>query len=143
MLLRWKSEYGTGIDAVDYEHQQLIELINRLHEELTASDAAVTVPGFFGDLLRGISAHFALEEHLMRERAYERLLPHKEDHERLLGELRDLMDAYEHAEEVDVVDLSGRLEAWFSRHFRTHDAELHEAIGADAKIAGASDAASH
>jgi len=131
-LLQWKSEYGTGIEAVDYEHQQLIELINRLHEQLEASDAAKTVPGFFGDLLRGISAHFALEERLMRESAYEQLLPHKEDHERLLGELRELMDAYENSEEVDVVDLSRRLDAWFSRHFRTYDAELHKAVGAQA-----------
>ena len=131
-LLQWKSEYSTGIAAVDYEHQQLIELINRLHDQLEASDAATTVPGFFGYLLRGISAHFALEERLMRESAYERLPPHKEDHERLLGDLRELMDTYENSEEVDVVDLSGRLDAWFSHHFRTYDAELHKAVGAHA-----------
>jgi len=31
-LLRWKDEYGVGIEAVDYEHKELIDLINRLHE---------------------------------------------------------------------------------------------------------------
>ena len=128
-LLHWKDEYSVGIEAVDHEHKELIELINRLHQELEAADAKRTVPVFFGDLLAGISAHFALEEKFMRDREYARLAPHKEDHERLLDELREIMDAFEQAEEIDAVELSRRLDPWFTRHFRTHDAELHRAIG--------------
>jgi len=128
-LLRWKDEYSVGIAAVDHEHRELIDLINRLHQQLMASDAEQTVPAFFGDLLAGISAHFALEEKFMRDQGYERLAPHKEDHERLLDELREIMDAFEQSEEVDAVELSHRLDPWFTRHFRTHDAELHHAIG--------------
>jgi len=129
-LLRWKDEYSVGIEAVDHEHRELIDLINVLHERLYAADAKVTVPDFFGDLLKGISAHFALEESFMREQGYPRLVPHKDDHERLLDELREIMDAFEQSEEIDVLELSRRLESWFSLHFRTHDAELHRAIGA-------------
>ncbi len=129
-LLHWKDEYSVGIEAVDYEHKQLIDLINRLHEELDASDSKRTVPAFFGDLLKGISAHFALEEKFMRDHAYGRLGPHKQDHERLLDELRDIMDAFENAEEIDALELTGRLDAWFTGHFRTHDAELHRTLGA-------------
>ena len=128
-LLRWKDEYSVGIEAVDHEHKELIDLINRLHRELDAADARLTVPAFFGDLLAGISAHFALEERFMRDQAYERLAPHKEDHERLLDELREIMDAFEQSEEIDSVELTRRLDPWFTRHFRTHDAELHHAIG--------------
>jgi hemerythrin len=130
MLLHWKDTYSVGIEAVDHEHKELIELINRLHEELDAADAKLTVPAFFGDLLEGITAHFALEEKFMRDRGYDRLRPHKEDHERLLDELREIMDAFERSEEIDPVELGLRLDTWFSRHFRTHDAQLHQAIGA-------------
>jgi len=128
-LLQWKNEYSVGIEAVDHEHKELIDLINQLHAELYATDAKLTVPAFFGDLLKAISAHFALEEKFMREHGYVRLDPHKDDHERLLDELREIMDAFENAEEVDAVELSLRLDAWFTRHFKTHDAELHRAIG--------------
>jgi hemerythrin-like metal-binding protein len=62
MLLNWKDEYSVSIEAVDYEHKQLIDLINRLHDELAAKDSKLTVSAFLGDLLKGISAHFALEE---------------------------------------------------------------------------------
>ena len=128
-LLTWKDEYSVGIEAIDHEHKELIDLINRLHAGLDAADAKLTVPAFFGDLLKGISAHFALEEKFMRDHSYRGAGPHKEDHERLLDELREIMDAFEGAEEIDALELSRQLDTWFSRHFRTHDAELHRAIG--------------
>ena len=57
MLLQWKDEYSVSIEAVDCEHKQLIELINRLHDELGAKKSKLTIPAFPGDLLKGISAH--------------------------------------------------------------------------------------
>lgn len=134
-LLTWKPEYRIGIAAIDDEHRMLIETVNRLHGELESADRQQTVPAFFGELLREISAHFALEEKLMRELRYEQFARHKEDHERLLDELRDMMDIFERSEEVDSVELAMRLESWFSRHFRTHDAQLHHAVDSASKAA--------
>jgi hemerythrin-like metal-binding protein len=126
-LLHWKNEYSVGIEAVDYEHRELIDLINRLYEELSAKGAASSAVSFFGDLFKGISAHFALEERFMREHGYDQLAQHKADHERLLDEIRDMMDEVADGEIAN--NLSERLDAWFSRHFETHDARLHKALG--------------
>jgi hemerythrin len=128
-LLHWKNEYGIGIEAVDHEHRQLIELINRMHEAFADGEAKQTVSAFFGDLLREISAHFALEEKIMHDEGYSRIGPHKEDHERLLDELREIMDAFDRSDEIDSFELALRLDAWFMRHFQTHDAEFHGALG--------------
>ena len=127
-LLQWKDQYSVGIDAVDHEHKQLIALINRLHDELTASGEKLSIEAFFGDLFKGISAHFALEERFMGERRYDQLPQHKADHERLLDEIRDIMDDFEE-HEVASAELSAQLDTWFSRHFETHDARLHKALG--------------
>jgi hemerythrin len=126
-LLQWKDQYSVGIAAVDHEHMELIDLINRLHDALTVKGAQPSVEDFFGDLYKSISAHFALEEQFMRERRYDQIAPHKQDHERLLDEIRDLMD--EVSDQSDLATLSKRLEAWFSRHFETHDARLHRRLG--------------
>jgi hemerythrin len=129
-LLRWKDEYSVGIAAVDHEHRELIDLINRLHDELDGPAAKLTVPAFFGDLLKGISAHFALEEKVMRDASYEGLGAHKADHEHLLDDLCDIMQAFEHSEEIDRIELAQRLDAWFSNHFKTHDARFHRELDA-------------
>jgi hemerythrin-like metal-binding protein len=128
-LLQWKDQYSTGIEAVDVEHRELISLINRLHDELVASGSKSSIEAFFGDLFRGISAHFALEERFMREKCYDQLLQHKADHERLLDEIRDIMDEHEGGEAAGQAELAARLDAWFSRHFETHDSRLHRALG--------------
>lgn len=128
-LLQWKDRYSVGIAAVDHEHKELIDLINRLYAEWVQGGPHGSVEGFFGDLYKGISAHFALEERFMRERGYDQLTAHKDDHERLLDEIRDIMDDFVD-EEQTANALAGRLESWFSRHFETHDARLHHKLGA-------------
>jgi hemerythrin len=131
-LLDWKDSYSVGVAAVDHEHRELIDLINTLHEELTASGGGREVLAIFGDIYKGISSHFALEEKFMREHDYDQLADHKSDHERLLDELRDIMDDYEDGGDVGEADsalLSERLGAWFARHFGTHDARLHSRLG--------------
>ena len=128
-LLQWQDRFSVGIGAVDHEHKELIALINRLHDEFLRHGATGSAEGFFGDLLAGISAHFALEEHFMRERRYDALAQHKADHERLLDELRDLMDDAATAGATGDDALAARLAAWFAHHFETHDARLHKALG--------------
>jgi hemerythrin len=128
-LLHWEDRYSVGIAAVDHEHRELIELINRLYAEATAQGSRDAIANFFGDLFKAISSHFALEERLMRERGYDQLTQHKSDHERLLDELRDIMEDFEASERIDERLLADRLDAWFSRHFESHDARLHSVLG--------------
>lgn len=128
-LLKWKDRYSVGIEAVDHEHKELIDLINRLYDALAQDASAAAIESFFGDLFKGISAHFALEERFMRERRYDQMTAHKNDHERLLDEIRDIMDDCADAPQATSA-LAARLEAWFARHFETHDARLHKALGA-------------
>lgn len=128
-LLEWKPEYSVGIDAIDHEHRELIELINRLHGRLLPGAKDAAAESFFGDLLRSISAHFALEEKFMREHRYDEHRQHKDDHERLLDEIRDIMDDFASDDATAHDELARRLDTWFTRHFETHDARLHRALG--------------
>ena len=128
-LLQWENRYSVGIEAVDHEHRELVDLINRLHDKATVQGSKVAVLGFFGDLFKAISAHFALEERFMRDKHYDQLPQHKSDHERLLDEVRDIMEDYEVNDVFDDKLLAQRIDAWFSRHFESHDARLHRALG--------------
>jgi hemerythrin len=128
-LLRWDDRYSVGIAAVDHEHRELIDLVNSLYDEAVAQRSKDAVLNFFGDLFKAISAHFALEERFMRERGYDQLMPHKNDHERLMDEIRDIMEDFEASAQFDDRLLAEALDAWFSRHFESHDARLHNALG--------------
>jgi hemerythrin len=128
-LLHWRDEFNTGIPSVDYEHRQLFEIVNELHEKLRAGDID-GVDAFLGALHDRIAAHFALEERVMRQLHYDGYGEHKADHERLLDEIRDLMEEHRAGDYRDDAErLAQRLESWFSVHFNTQDVRLHRAIG--------------
>ncbi len=128
-LIEWKSHYSVGVDAVDHEHRELIDLINEVHERLVAGAAKPDISAFLGEIFRGISAHFALEEKFMRDHRYDQLNEHKLAHEQLLEDIRDIMDGYEADPEGNSRQLSQRLDDWFTLHFKTHDARLHHRLG--------------
>lgn len=128
-LLDWKDEFKTGISYIDYEHRRLVELINQTCESLDRPQPEARVAECLGDLYSQICGHFALEEQLMRDRKYGLYDEHKADHERLLEELRYMMDAFEAgACETCGQSLEGCLTAWFHKHFQTMDARF-ETLG--------------
>lgn len=128
-LIEWNERFSVGVASVDHEHRELIGLINGFHDAVAGEARSEATLDFLGETLTAISAHFALEEKLMREHAYDAYGDHKADHERLLDQLRDIMDAVETAREIDAELLGTALDEWFSRHFQTHDARLHGRLG--------------
>lgn len=127
-LIEWKEQYNLGVPEIDYEHREMITLINDLYARLHGAQSDVSVAEFLGEIYARIAAHFALEEKIMRENDYDEYVEHKDDHERLLDDIRDLMDDYEDGVDVDVERFGDRLDDWFSEHFRTRDARLHKKI---------------
>lgn len=127
-LLIWNPEYSVGVPAVDDEHFQMITMINELHDRLGGRSDPEAVEMFLGDIHAAIAAHFALEERFMRKAEYEEYEDHKEDHELLLDQLRDLMDEYLDDPEAGNELLKRRLTDWFGKHFSSFDARLHDKL---------------
>ncbi|MCK4869254.1 MAG: hemerythrin family protein, partial [Alphaproteobacteria bacterium] len=125
-LIEWKDEFEIGIPSVDYEHRGMILMINKLHGKLAENGGKDMISDFLGEIHSLVSAHFALEEKEMIEMAYDAFEEHKDDHEDLLDQIRDMMDELERDDSGDIMkDLSRRLNHWFTEHFRTRDARLH------------------
>ncbi len=129
-LIEWREEFKVGDPSVDHEHQGMIELLNELHASLEGEVDKEAVSRFLGEVHARIGAHFALEEQIMRERGYDQYEDHKADHERLLDDIRDIMDRHESGAFVDYQEeLSSHLQEWFTAHFKTKDARLHKKLG--------------
>ena len=124
-VLQWREEFSVGFEEVDHEHRELIELISSLQEDLGKGADTELVIDVLGEIYAQIAAHFALEEKMMRQTHYPSLADHKEDHETLLDDLRDMMDEVEDDGILDEAQLTDDLDRWFSDHFKTHDARLH------------------
>ena len=129
-LVEWKDEFAVGVASVDHEHRQLIQLINDLHASLASRPTKDAIALVLGEIHTKIAAHFALEERVMREHRYDQYEDHKGDHERLLDEIRDIMDRHEADAYFNYeTALAMELRDWFAIHFRTKDARLHKTLG--------------
>lgn len=125
-LIEWRKEFETGIPSVDHEHRELVDLINRLHEHMASGADQARVAEFLGEVFARIAAHFALEESIMRKHAYDEYEAHKAEHEKLLDEIRDIMDG---ASTEYAGSLSTVVRDWFVNHFKSKDARLHRKLG--------------
>lgn len=120
-----KDELNTGIESLDFEHRELVGLMEALCDSFDRDEPAQKVSDGFGALYAGASAHFALEERLMRENKYPSYDDHKADHERLLDQIRFMMEAFEKGKCADCgTTLRDCLEAWLADHVKGADAEL-------------------
>ena len=90
-LFKWNDSFLIGIEELDQEHKILIDDINRLHEELVMNDEKSEIEECLGDIYTRMQAHFALEEHVMKEHGYKYFDEHKREHEELLDNYTEYM----------------------------------------------------
>jgi hemerythrin-like metal-binding protein len=126
VLIEWREEFCTGIPGVDYEHEKLIEQVNSVYALIDDEVDRDRVIDRLGDIYGSISAHFALEEQMMKKYGYDRYQEHRADHERLLDDIRDITDDFENSTDLDRQRFGQRLNDWFAIHFKTHDSRLHK-----------------
>jgi len=127
-LLEWKPEYSVGNASIDHEHEHMIQAINDLYEQLAEPVDAESVEAMLGEIHVDISAHFALEELLMRAVNYVEYEDHKDDHEKLLDQILDLMDVFNEDPDAGRKLLKAQLSDWFGHHFASFDARLHKQL---------------
>lgn len=128
-LIEWDEKFSLGVPAIDHEHQELIELVNQAHHAVSSGASRDRLSECLGEIYARISAHFALEEKIMRESGYDEYEAHKTDHEALLDQILDFIDICDAGQGFDQEAFSHALGEWFAAHFRTRDARLHNRLG--------------
>ncbi len=125
-LIQWRKEFCTGIASVDYEHEELIRQINVVYALIDDEADPQTVVDALGEIYGNISAHFSLEEQMMKRHKYDQFHEHKTDHERLLDDIVDISDEFEADLNLNRDLFKQKINDWFQQHFKTHDARLHK-----------------
>lgn len=121
--LEWNPAYDTGIGGIDYEHHRLVDMLNEIHELILKDADPRKIATTLADFHALASAHFALEEKIMRDQNYPGFEGRRDTHYRLLDQVREVMDAYETGSYRQGESLPATLKQW-----------LMEAMGIDAEM---------
>ena len=125
-LIKWSDKFATGISGVDNEHEELIATINSFYLKQSEHSDKDELIQILNNIYGSIHAHFMLEERLMVKHGYDEYEEHKNDHARLLDDIRDITMNLEQTLDFDEQQLKIKLNDWFLIHFKTHDSRLHK-----------------
>ncbi|MCP5373454.1 MAG: hemerythrin family protein [Hyphomicrobiales bacterium] len=128
-LFQWDDAYLIGIDELDYEHRGLIDNLNELHEELLRNVDRDRVDQTLGDIHARLTAHFALEERVMRDGKYAGYATHKREHDEFLDDYVDFLFLFENNPGLGYsVMIETYLKDWVVNHILTSDRKMSQMI---------------
>lgn len=125
-LIKWNDKFATGIFGIDNEHKELIATINSLYLKQTNPSDKDEIIHILNNIYASIHAHFMLEERIMKKHGYDEYEQHRDDHARLLDEIREITTSLEQTSKIDEHQLKLKLNDWFLNHFQTFDSRLHK-----------------
>ena len=127
-MIEWNSDYLTGIDEIDLQHQYFAKLINRIEAKITSIALAEGHSPLLTELVYYARFHFLSEENIMAEAGYPALDDHKGLHSELIQRLNNEL----HMLEGDLVEPAHMVEmlgSWFREHTLVEDRKYAEFIG--------------
>ena len=122
----WTSELETGLSALDSDHKLLLARANRLRDASSEADFSHLKSALL-ELRAEMLAHFAREEALMHDCKYQAAQEHSDEHQRLLAEIQEKIDALE-AFENSVSAFGDRVHQWIFQHIAGKDALFGRAV---------------
>lgn len=120
-LVTWSASYSTGIPEIDQQHQELVGLLNELHESIVARRGSMACRAVVNRLVAYTQNHFLVEEDMMRRLGYPRLDVHKANHESLLKHVVGLLAKLDAGNTAISFELLHFLKLWLTKHIAESD----------------------
>ena len=133
--IEWNDAYSVGLEKMDTQHKQLFAAINALYDAMAVAmpDRQRTLACF--EFLREYTlTHFAEEEALMRDHAYEGIDAHLAEHQKLIDRLQDFERRLQQTQADPFVDddvVMFLVGDWLLQHVMEHDQLYARALRAD------------
>lgn len=120
----WREEFCTGHTAIDQQHEQLFNLLDKLYDAVCAGEGANMVESVVTELVAYTRTHFYQEESLMRECHYPCIEEHQREHQWLLQMVDDKMAALRRGDKVMSIELLEFMNDWLCKHILKSDSQF-------------------
>lgn len=120
-FITWNETMSVGVERFDTQHKKLVELVNTLFDAMRQGKGKSVMGKVFDELIAYTTYHFASEEELMEKYGYPGFVQHKEEHEALTQQVKELREKYEQGELFITIETLDFLKAWLSNHILKTD----------------------
>lgn len=128
VFFKWVPEYSVNIQTIDDQHQELVNILNRLFIAVCKREGDKVIAGILDALVSYTQTHFKLEERLMQQAKYKDFDAHKAEHEKLLSQLDQLCKKHLLEEKPIYFEMLGFLKIWLKEHIQGVDTKYSAAL---------------
>jgi hemerythrin len=118
MHIQWQRKYETGIEKVDEQHRKLVDILNKLYENVVLKKDPTAIQDAMVDLKLYSIFHFTTEERLFKKYKYDP--DEAEKHICKHHELKDEIAKYFADKKTDTIEIGYKLveflEHWLFSH---------------------------
>jgi hemerythrin-like metal-binding protein len=126
--IEWKDEYNVGEETIDFQHKELVRLINNLVDSVGTAQQELLQEITLDELVKYTHNHFAQEESLMEKHNYAGIEPHKELHKGFIAKITDLKEQYSKGNSEINEGIFNFVRDWLLNHISKKDLEMVKAI---------------
>ena len=125
-IISWSEKYNTGIEFVDSQHKELVNLTNQLYKAcLSGHETAKTVfKEAMNRMVNYVRFHFGAEEELLLRINYPSYAEHKKQHEQLIQKILDAAKNYNDGKKFVPNQFVRTLQEWVFSHIAFYDKQF-------------------
>lgn len=120
-LIQWNDTLSVSIETIDCQHQQLIQLINDLHQAMKERKAKEILGRIIEELSQYAQEHFMTEERLFIKHGYPQQASHINEHNRFIDQVVDFKNSFKAGRAALSLDIMNFLNQWLLDHIRKSD----------------------
>lgn len=120
-FIDWNDTLKLGVRSIDQQHQQLVALINQLHEAMSQRRGTEALGEILDELVKYTSSHFAYEEQIFKQHGYRHGAEHMALHLALTKQVLEYRDAFRGGRQGLTPAVLNFLSKWLTDHILAED----------------------
>lgn len=124
----WSNRYSVGIQVIDDQHKELLNLVNDLYHHSNGNEAEER--DYFKKVIHQtinyVKEHFSTEEKLLIAARFPGYEAHKKAHDAFVREVLKSVKEYEDGKRLALVHLAHFLKDWILTHIAVMDIQYAE-----------------
>lgn len=126
MSIKWDISYSVNVKEIDEQHQQFIQILNKLYESVSHGTEQKELKVILDELVKYTDLHFKTEEKYFDKFNYENSSEHKIEHAKLRKQVADFYKKFAEGKAEISVGLLDFLEDWLVEHLDIQDKKYVE-----------------
>lgn len=120
-FFKWEAAYAFGIEAIDRDHQMLVEMIDELYDAMQNGNSKKILNGIVERLTSYAKNHFMREEVILKSIGYQEYEEHKSEHNDFIKKVTGFKQKLDSGELAFSVEVASFLREWLKKHILSSD----------------------